>query len=488
MSKYDLVITNGRVVLPERGSVKLDIGIKEGKIKGLFDQISSWQAEQMLDATARLVFPGAIDSHFHVGIYRPLSEDAASESAAALTGGVTTIISYFRTGSHYLNKTGPYRTIFAEVLDLSRGNFLTDYAYHLAIMTGEQVNEVETLVEQYGVSSFKYYMFYKNLDLAGTSVRGAEYVMSDAYDYGHLYSLMQKVAEVARKHQNRGRISLSVHCENPELIRLMLAEVQRQGLTGLKAFSAARPPLSEKLAIAEVAVLADATGCPLNLLHLSSRDALEAGLALRKNHPQRDVLLEVTLHHLTLTDEAPCGVLGKVNPPLRTRDDVEFLWRALKQGDVDTVGSDHACLIRSAKGNDLWSALPGFGGTSLLYPIMISEGYYKRGVSLARIAQLVALNPAQRYGLWPRKGTIAIGADADLTLVDMEKEITITPEVLNSAQDFTPFEGLKVKGWPVTTILRGHVVFDRGQVTGKPGVGQFIKRPVALHDQGENGE
>jgi len=482
MINHDLIIKGALAVIPEIGVQRLDIGIANGKIVTLAEEIPISAAEQVIEAKGKVIFPGAIDSHFHVGIYRPLAEDAASESAAAVTGGVTTIISYFRTGTHYLHKTGPYRKIFPEVLELSHERFLTDYAYHLAIMTEEQLDELDALIEHFGICSFKYYMFYKNLDLAGTSLRGTEYVMSDAYDYGFLYRLMDRVAEKARHYRDRGRISLSLHCENPELIRVILQEVRRGGGTDLRAFSAARPPLAERLAIAEAGILAQATGCPINLLHLSSREALQAAITLKREH--FDVVCEVTLHHLTLTEETGGGVLGKVNPPLRTREDVEFLWQAIANGYIDTVGSDHACLTRAMKGEELWEALPGFGGTSLLYPLMLSEGYHKRGLPLERIAELVARNPARAYGLWPQKGTIAVGSDADLTVVDLDKEHVVTPELLNSAQDFTPFEGLKVKGWPIFTILRGQVVFKHSHVVGQPGLGRFLKRPISWYTEG----
>jgi len=481
MIRHDLLITGAFVVIPEIGVRRWDIGIANEKIVTLAEEIPASTAENVIEAKGKFVFPGAIDSHVHVGIYRPLAEDATSESAAAVTGGVTTILSYFRTGSHYLQKTGPYREVFPEVLALSRDRFLTDYAYHLGIMTEEQLSELDALVEHFGVSSFKYYMFYKNLDLAGTTLRGTEYVMSDVYDYGFLYRLMVRVAEAARRSRDRGRLSLSLHCENPELIRVFLQEMKRSGRADLKAFSAARPPLAERLAIAEAVLLAHATECPINLLHLSSREAVEAAIAARRTYPHLDIVCEVTLHHLTLTEETGGGVLGKVNPPLRTREDVEFLWQAIAHGHIDTVGSDHACLTRAMKGEELWSALPGFGGTSLLYPIMLSEGYHKRGLPLERIAALVAKNPARAYGLWPQKGTIAVGSDADLTIVDLDEERVVTPEILNSAQDFTPFEGMRVKGWPLLTLLRGHVVFEQGRVIGQPGIGRFIRRPVSQY-------
>jgi dihydropyrimidinase/allantoinase len=481
MIHHDLVIKGAIAIIPGLGATRMDIGIADEKIVTLSEDIPVSVAEEVIDARGKVVFPGAIDSHFHVGIYRPFAEDAVSESAAAVTGGVTTILSYFRTGSHYLHKTGPYREIFPEVLTLSRERFLTDYGYHLALMTDEHLSEMEALIESFGVSTFKYYMFYKNLDLAGTSVRGADYIMADAYDYGFLYQLMWKIAKAAQRHHGRGRIALSLHCENPEIIRVTLNEMRRQGHADLRAFSAARPPLSEWLAIQEAGVLAQATGCPINLLHLSSREAVLAALTLRRERPDLNIVCEVTLHHLTLTEETGLGVLGKVNPPLRTREDVEFLWQAIAHGHIDTVGSDHACLTRAMKGEEMWSALPGFGGTSLLYPLMISEGFYKRGLSLERIAELVAQNPARAHGLWPKKGTIAIGSDADLTIIDMEKEQVVNSDILNSAQDFTPFEGMLVRGWPTLTLLRGHVVFERGRIVGHPGVGRFIKRPVGLH-------
>ena len=176
----------------------------------------------LIEARGKMVFPGAVDSHYHIGIYRPFSEDAETESRSSLIGGVTTLLSYFRTGHHYLNKTGPYREIFPEVLQLSAGHFYTDYGFHLAIMTAEQLPEVGELVETFGVGSFKFYMFYKALNLAADSTRGSDYTMAENYDLGHLFLLMEQVAAISRKHASKGRIALSLHCENPELIRVFI--------------------------------------------------------------------------------------------------------------------------------------------------------------------------------------------------------------------------------------------------------------------------
>ena len=475
MSRYDLVVLNGTAVLPGLGAVRLDIGVKDGRVSTLADSLDARDGEQVVEARGRHVLPGAVDSHFHVGIYRPHAEDARSESLSAVSGGVTTIISYFRTGHHYLNKTGPYREIFPELLELSSGNFHTDYGYHIAPMTTAQLDEIPWLVEQ-GIASFKYYMFYKGLTLSADSTKGREYTMADEYDLGHLYEIMVRVAECARA--RRQRISVSLHCENPELIRVFIERVKKQGLTGLRAYSEGRPPLTERLSIAEAGVLADATGVAINLLHLSSRDAIESGIDVRRRHPEMDVVLETTLHHLCLTYDTAGGLTGKVNPPIRTDTDRDALWTAVMSGEVDTIVSDHACCMEELKRGDTWSALPGFGGTSLLYPVVLTEGVRKRGMSLSRAVELVSTNPARHFGLYPRKGTIAVGSDADFAIVDLEQARPVRNSDLRSAQDHTPFEGIELAGWPSTTILRGEVAFDQGRPSEKL-TGRFVGRPVA---------
>lgn len=474
MSRYDLVILGGTAVLPGHGPVRLDIGVKDGKVAALAEALAAADGSEALDARSRHVLPGAVDSHFHVGIYRPHAEDARSESASAVSGGVTTILSYFRTGHHYLNKTGPYREIFPEVRTLSEGSFFCDYGYHIAPMTAAQVPEIPWLVDQ-GVISFKYYMFYKALTLSADSTKGKDYTMADEYDLGHLYEIMTEVAAAAR--DRRTRISLSLHCENPEIIRTFILRTKKAGLAGLRAYSEGRPPLSERLSIHEAAVLATDSGCPVNLLHLSSEQAIEAAVEVRRRHPGHDILLETTLHHLCLTADTAGGLTGKVNPPLRTEKDREALWRWLLDGEIDTVVSDHACCMEELKKGDTWTALPGFGGTSLLYPVLLSEGVRRRGMSLARAVELAATNPAKRYGLFPKKGTIAVGSDADFTIADLEATRKITAKGLHSAQDHTPFEGITLTGWPETTVLRGEVVFRGDAVVGAPR-GAYLRRPV----------
>lgn len=478
MARFDTVVLNGQAVLPGHGLTRADVAIKDGRIAMVGSDIPSQDADEVIDASGRLVLPGAVDAHFHLGIYRDITEDTKSETISSLAGGVTSIISYFRTGSHYLDKSGPYREIFPEVLAATEGHSRVDYGYHLAPMMRSQIGEIGDLVGAEGVASFKYYMFYKGLDLSGASSDARGYTMSDSYDLGHLFEIMEKVAEVQASRGDDSRVSLSIHCEQPELIRIFTERVKEAGvLKGLQAYSASRPTLTEHLSIAEVGVLAGHTRCPINFLHLSSGEALDAALEVKRQHPELDARLETTLHHLALSNESYNDQRGKVNPPIRASEDIEALWRGVKSGGIDWVCSDHACCSETHKEGELWSALPGFGGTALIYPFMLTEGL-RRSLSPERVVNLVATNPARAYGLSPRKGAIIIGADADLAIVDMDGTHPVTTERLLSAQEYTPFEGMELTGWPLRTLLRGSTVFVDGEVVGEP-TGAYLKRPLS---------
>lgn len=480
MSTFDVAVINGTAVISGVGTVRADIGIRDGRIASVADRIDPASADEVIDAKGQLVMPGAVDAHFHIGIYRPVADDARSETRSALVGGTTSVVSYFRTGSHYLNRTGPYAEVFPEVLASVDGNAYTDYGFHIAIMTSAQIDEIDWLV-QAGVGSFKYYMFYKGLNLSSSSTAASEYTMSDVYDLGHLYRYMQAVRAASDKYGDRGRISLSLHCEQAEILRTTIEEARELGLEGLEAYHRGRPPFQERLAIAEATLLADVTGCPVNLLHLSSAEALAGAEKARRDYPSMDIRLETTLHHLALTYDHAGGIeSAKVNPPIRTGDDVEALWQGVVRGSISQVVSDHACCTIDEKQGGTWEALPGFGGSSLIYPVLMSEGYHRRGLPLERIVDLVSTSPARNFGLYPQKGAIGVGADADLVILDPELEQQVTTEMLLSAQDHTPFAGMPLRGWPTHTIRGGRLMFVNGEVVGEPD-GRFIKRPIGVH-------
>jgi dihydropyrimidinase/allantoinase len=475
MARFDTVVIGGTLVIPSTGEVRGDVGIKDGRIAAIADELGPGDGEDAIDARGKHVFPGGVDSHFHLGIYRDITEDTETETTSSLVGGVTTVVSYFRTGSHYLNKSGPYREIFPEVLSRVEGHAKVDYAFHLAPMTAEHVREIPWLVEEMGVTSFKYYMFYKGLNLSSDSRDAKAYTMAEEYDLGHLFEIMEAVATVNAR--SSGRVSLSLHCEQAELLRVFIERAKADpSVSGLAEYAAARPPLTERLSIEEAGVLADHTRVPVNLLHLSSSVALDTAIDVVSRYGL-DANLETTVHHLALAYDSLDGLGGKVNPPIRTRADNEALWRGLIDGRVGTVASDHACCMEESKGQDLWPALPGFGGTALLYPVLLSEGFHKRGVPLTRIASVASSAPASVFGLAPRKGTVAVGSDADLAVIDLDLEQVVTPELCLSAQDHTPFAGVSVRGWPVCTLVRGAPMYRDGEAS-KDFPGAFLRRAV----------
>jgi allantoinase len=485
---YDLLVKDVVVVRPQGNAVhRADIAIRDGKFARIAPGIDAASARVVHDGRGRLAFPGVVDAHMHAGIYSPLAQDAVTESKAAAQGGVTSSLNYFRTGQYYLNKGGPYSKFYPEVLKLSDGRFHVDYGFHLAPMDATHIAEIPELIAKHGVSSFKIFMFYGSHGLHGASDSQRDFLMikpDERYDYAHFEFIMRGVQAAREQYPDKAsQISLSMHCETAEIMTAYTKRVESAGkLKGLEAYSAARPPHSEGLAVFIAAYLANETALPnINLLHLSSRKAVVAALQMAEMFPHIDFRREVTIGHLMLDTNSPASTWAKVNPPIRPREDVEFLWEMLLQGKLDWVVSDHACCQQELKvpkryfGN-IWMAKSGFGGTEYLLSALVSEGM-RRGMSLNQMARLTSFNPARRFGL-NRKGDIDVGLDADLALVDPAHTWTIRAAESESAQGYSPFEGMELGARVMTTVLRGQVIYDDGKVIGKPS-GRYLFRPDA---------
>ncbi len=487
----DLLLKNVRVVRPAGdGAEDIDIGVENGKIVRLEADIPAADAKEVHDGKGRLVFPGLVDGHMHVGIYSPLAEDAVTESKAAAMGGVTSAITYFRTGQYYLNKGGPYADFYPEVLEISNGRYWVDYAYHLAPIAPSHIDEMESLLTEHGVCSFKIFMFYGGYGLHGKADKDAQkkFLMigeDESYDIAHFEFIMRSAQKLMQKYPEMAdQISVSLHCELADILNAYTKLVQNEGkLTGLRAYSAARPPHSEGLAIWIASYLAYETEClNINLLHLTSRKAVEAALMMQDVFPHINFRREVTIGHLLLDYDAPSACHAKVNPPIRSREDVEFLWEKLLERKLDWVVSDHACCSEELKtdnqdhrdGKNIWVSKSGFGGTEYLLSGLYSEGS-KRGMTLNHMAELTSKNPAERYGL-NHKGDIAVGYDADLVLLDPDETFTVRAAESESSQGYTPFEGMELTGRVKSTFLRGQLVYDDGNVVGEA-KGKYLSRP-----------
>ncbi|QYC44192.1 Allantoinase [Nonomuraea coxensis DSM 45129] len=486
MASYDVIVTNVRVVRHDRPEPETaDLGILDGRIAAIRPGLDPAEARTVVDGGGKLAFPGAVDAHQHWGIYNPLAVDTETESRACAQGGVTSALTYMRTGQYYLNKGGPYAEVFPEVLANSQDRSYVDYAFHLAPMQRGHIDEIPSLVSEHGVTSFKVFMFYGSHGLHGRSADQNSFLMipeGERYDYAHFEFVMRGIQAAREQFPDLAdEISLSLHCETAEIMSAYTKMVEEEGtLTGLAAYSASRPPHSEGLAVSIASYLAHETGLPtINLLHLSSAKAMDAALRMAEAFPHIDFRREVTIGHLLADITTASGIGGKVNPPLRPREDVEALWGHLLDGKVDWVVSDHACCRDEQKfgdpRDDVFLAKSGFGGAEYLLPGLISEGS-RRGLSYGDVARLLSWNPAQRFGL-RTKGAIAEGFDADIVLVDPDTSWTVRAADSESTQEYTPFEGFELTAKVTDTFLRGRRVLEDGKVVGDP-AGRYLARPV----------
>ncbi|WP_106402613.1 dihydroorotase [Actinocorallia populi] len=486
MASIELLIKNVRVVRPgdaDGTPPPVDIAVNDGTVVRVGPGLPEDDAATVVDGRGLLAFPGVVDAHQHWGIYNDLATDTRTESRASVQGGVTTALTYMRTGQYYLNKGGSYKEFFPEVLSLSDGKAYTDYAFHLAPMSAQHIGEIPYLVEEHGVTSFKIFMFYGSYGLHGRSTGQSEFLMipeDERYDLAHFEFVMrgvQNAREILTDYADH--LSLSLHCETAEIMTAYTKMVEQEGsLTGLRAYSASRPPHSEGLAVTIASYLAHETGLPnVNLLHLSGEKALSAALTMAGAFPHVNFRREVTIGHLLADVDTASGIGGKVNPPLRERSDVDALWRHMLAGEIDWVVSDHACcrdeLKFGADRGDVFLAKSGFGGAEYLLPGLVGEGV-RRGLSLQAIARLSSANPARRYGLL-RKGDIAEGFDADIALVDPDAAWTVRAEDSESTQEYTPFEGFAMTAKVTDTFVRGNRVLADGEVVGDP-VGRYQPR------------
>lgn len=487
MSVYDVIIKNARVVKHDQEALlNVDIAIKDGKIAKLAPNLDASEAKQVHDARGKLAFPGVVDGHQHWGIYSPLEEDAVSESKACAQGGVTTALSYMRTGQYYLNKGGSHLDFFPEVLEKTSGKAYVDYGYHLAPLTKEHLTEIPEMINKFGVTSFKIFMFYGSHGLHGRSSAQNEFLMIPAderYDVAHFEFVMRAIQKARLEMPELAdNISLSLHCETAEIMTAYTKMVEESGRPrDLEAYHLSRPPHSEGLAIAIASYLAHETELPnINLLHLTSFKAIDSAMKMSKTFPHVNFRREVTIGHLLADIKNSRGIGGKVNPPLRPREDVEALWEHLLNGDIDWVASDHACCREEMKfgtpKEDVFVAKSGFGGAEYLLAGLVGESKTRK-LSYQKIAQISSWNTAQRFGL-KNKGAIAIGYDADIALVDPDASYVVAAGDSFSTQEYTPFEGFEINAKVTDTWLRGNHIFGDGNVIGAPG-GKYLHRPTA---------
>jgi dihydropyrimidinase len=466
MDTFDLIIRNGTVVTAA-DTIAADVGIRGGRIAAVADKLTNGTKE--IDATGLLVMPGGIDSHVHLAqpaFGGPVMADGFERGTrSAIAGGTTTVIPFA------LQPRGA--SLRAAVVDYHKeaeGQSYCDYGFHLIISDPSPSvlgQELPALVED-GYSSFKVFMTYDDL------------VLNDRQ--------LLEVFNCARG----CRALVMVHCEGYDAIRFMTEQLENAGKTAPYYHAVSRPQSVEREATHRAISHAELTDVPIMVVHVSGREPMEQirwaqqkGLKVYgETCPQYVALTAEDLKGLNM-DES--GSKYVCSPPPRDEASWDAIWDGIRLGVFQTFSSDHCPFFYegergklNAKARTSFKWVPnGIPGVETRLQILFSKGVVEGRITLNEFVALTSTNHAKMYGLYPRKGSIAPGFDADIVLWDPAKKETIRQELLHHGSDYTPYEGQVVTGWPVLTILRGKVVAEDGRITGSPVDGQFLKRDIS---------
>ncbi len=460
---YDTLITNSHIILPQ-GILDKNIIIDEGKVVGFTNDTPS--CDNKINGNGLISIPGIIDTHVHYGVYSPIEQAAITESHAAAIGGITTMMRMLRLGDSYK------KSLRAQ-LDASVNSHFIDYTIHATIFNQQQIDEMNFCKEN-KINSFKIYM---NL---GSEI-GHVY-MDMAPGSTNLHEAYVEINnEIVRKVvQKAGLLNcpLLVHAEDYESCACGMKTAKEKRQDGLGAWSESRPPDSEAKAIKTVSQFARDYNCTLYFVHIGSSKAL-AQIDEEKKKGTK-IFVETCPHYLTLSYEKQVGYLAKVMPPIRSLADVENIWRETARGKIDTVGTDHVANQLKLKlgGENIWGALAGFPGIGVMLPILLSEGVNKNRISIENLVKITSHNAAKIFSMYPKKGTLEKGSDADITMVDLKIEKKVSNDLFGGFSDYIVYDGWNLKGWPVRTIVRGQTVAENFNVIGKPGYGKLVERPV----------
>lgn len=449
---FDLIVRGGELVLEGRGVVAGDLGVTDGKIAAIATSLPAGGAAEEIDARGLHVLPGAIDSHTHWGYRAEFAVDAHHDSRAAAIGGTTTAHVLLQ---HHL-PSGDLGALKAA----AEAESVVDFAMAPLIRDEASVAMIPSAVEEWGCTSFKFY-------LARKKVAGA----APGEDWNELTDgLMLEALHVMAKYDDTVAF---VHAENPEISARYIEHARASKATGLAGWELGNPSISETEAIQRAAVLCEQAGVPLFIVHLSGRDALEAVRRVRRDWP--NTYIETCPHYLFHNVEGSSEAV-KFSPPVRFHSDNDALWEGIRDGTVNCIGSDNTPTSSAEKKGDVWSNAKGGPGAGILLPLLLSEGIATGRVSLNRVAEVTATNAAKVLGLYPAKGVIGLGSDADLAIVDLKARREVEPQMLGIWADYTLYDNVTLQGWPVATLVRGQPVVRDGELVPTAGIGRYLPR------------
>jgi dihydropyrimidinase len=458
--EYELVISDGTLWSAE-GSMEADLGIQDGKIAAIGANLSG---RQCFSAAGKWVLPGAIDPHVHLEMPTPAatsSDDWSSGTRAAACGGTTTVIDFIEP-----DPGESLREAFEKRRAQAEGRTVVDFGLHMTLdrADAEILGEIPAII-QAGVTSFKCYTTY--------AMR-----LEDA----QLLDALQTVGKA-------GGLTI-VHAENDAIVNHLRAAYLRAGCTAPKYHPLSRPAAAEGEAVERVLALAETAQAPVYIVHVSTQRGAEA--IRRAQARQQHAYGETCPQYLVLTDRsyAAPGFEGAkfiCSPPLRKHSDQEALWQALADSALEAVGTDHCPFFfqgmkdlgRPAHDPPPFTQVPGgLPGIEARLALLFTFGVRTGRLSPQQWIAACSSGPARRFGLYPRKGTLTVGGDADIVIFDPQREITLSTEVLHENVDYTPYEGLALKGYPTATFLQGQVIVQDGQFIGREPGGKFIPRKI----------
>jgi allantoinase len=443
------LLVKGDLVLPHEVCKDAAVGIKGGAIAGLYRPGENPPARNTLDFSGHYVFPGIVDAHVH-SYSIPGGEGFQNSSAAAAAGGVTTFIEMpYDAGAPTVSPEA-----FRKKIDLVNQLARVDIAL-LATLKKEGTPELIPPLVKLGACGFKLSLFETDPN------------RFPRIDDGVLGEILPVLAEQ--------KIPVGFHAENDDLIFHLIRKYRKEGKTSPRTHVETRPPVTETLAVLKLLEFARWTGCRLHLYHISHPRSLL--LIQRFFQDGLDVTTETCPHYLVLNegDMDRLQARAKINPPLRSKEAVEEMWEFLKIGFIDMVSSDHAPWpLEKKQAPDIFDNASGAPGVETLFPLMFSEAVAKRGLSPVNLARLLSENPARRFKLFPKKGRITLGADADLAVLDPKARWVAEGQKMHSSARWSPYEGMEIRGKVIATILRGEIVYDGREVLAKPGYGRFI--------------
>jgi allantoinase len=447
----DLTIKNGKVFL-NTGLFEAGLSIDKGKIVAIGKEHSLPEADTTLDARGKIVIPGGIDVHTHIeDLVYAYREDFVTGTKAAASGGITMVLEM---------PLGIEGHTALDVFDMQLETMKKKCVIDFGLIGSAGYTTVDCIHAffQKGCIGFKTFMINPPEEEAELQDLAAK------NDY-YLLKIFKEIAKTG--------LVASVHAENDAIIVHEIARLVSEGRTDFQAHTASRPPIAEDEACARAIVLAHHAKAKLNIVHTSSKGAF----AIIKTAKQKgwDVTCEVTPHHLLLTAEegAKIGAWAKVDPPLRSPEHVRAAWNALRDGTIDMVASDHSPYAADEKASTIFKCGSGTPGVETVLPVML-DAVNKKKITLQRLVEVLATVPARRFSIYPRKGVIALNADADMVLVDMKKKYTLKHEDMFTKAARTIFDGRIVQGSIEKTIVRGAVVFDNKEFFVEKGYGEFI--------------